>query len=107
MGALRWDTLRATFVRPERSGRGLPIQGKQDAVTSAKQGGTVPEGAPVREGQLYFLVDNGQWTVDSWISLTVNCQLSTVNSRICGGNNNVQSYPLRRKRAAGNVPELL
>ena len=24
--ALRWDTLRATFVRPERSGRGLPIQ---------------------------------------------------------------------------------
>ena len=38
--SLRWDTLRATFVRPERSGRALPIQSNEDAVTSAKQGGT-------------------------------------------------------------------
>ena len=58
MGALRWDTLRATFVRPERSGRALPIQGKQDAVTSAKQGGTVPKGAPVREVAFFILMNN-------------------------------------------------
>ena len=38
--SLRWDQLRATFVRPERSGRALPIQSNEDAVTSAKQGGT-------------------------------------------------------------------
>ena len=36
----RRDRLRATFVRPARAGRVLPIQSDQDAVTSAKQGGT-------------------------------------------------------------------
>ena len=41
--ALGSGKLRATFVRPERSGRVLPIQSGQDAVTSAKQGGTARE----------------------------------------------------------------
>ena len=56
--SLRWDTLRATFVRPERSGRVLPIQSSQDAVTSAKQGGTAQIAPLCVKGGFFYLIEN-------------------------------------------------
>ena len=60
VGALRWDTLRATFVRPERSGRVLPIQGEEIAVTSAKQGGTARK-APLWVRWRFFILYIFSW----------------------------------------------
>ena len=56
--SLRWDQLRATFVRPARAGRVLPIQGKEIAVTSAKQGGTAQNAPLCVKDSLFCLIEN-------------------------------------------------